>query len=97
MRCSPLVRRAKYAATSADEADAAQHDHEDDIEDLRADDHDIRLHIAGLTDPDETREPGAQGDQDMLQYRQRPQCDARKPGGFGIVALGVNEAAGRGP
>src|SRR5262245_22774762 len=63
---------AEYAAASADEADAPQYDHEDDIEDLRADDHDIRLHVAGLADPDETREPGAQGDYRVLQYRQRP-------------------------
>src|SRR4029078_4766985 len=88
---------AEYAAASADEADAAQYDHEDDVEDLRADDHDIRLHIAGLTDPDEPREPGAQGAQHTLKYRQRPQRNARKPGGFGIVALRINEAAGRGP
>src|SRR5581483_5510049 len=87
---------AEYAAAAADEADAAQYDHEDHIEDLRADNDEVGLHVAGLTNPDQAGQPGENCDQHMLEHDQRAKRDSRQSRGFGIITLRVNEAANGG-
>jgi hypothetical protein len=57
----------EYAAAAADQTDAAEHHNEDDVENLRANDHGIGLHVAGLADPDQPGEPCENRNQYMLQ------------------------------
>src|SRR4029077_3697698 len=86
---------AQPGAAAADQADAADHHHQHHVVEHRAL-NDLHLHAAGGADPDEARDPGEQGDQDMLEHDQGPERDAGQPRGFRIVALGIDETAVRG-
>src|SRR6202453_3137167 len=86
---------AEHAAAAADQADASEHDHEDDVEDIGALHH-RHLNTAGGADPDQPGDPGQEGHDHIFEDDQRAECNSAQPGGLRIVALGVDEAAGRG-
>src|ERR1700704_341581 len=77
---------AEHTAATADQTDASQHHHQDDVEDVGAL-HNAHLHAAGGADPDQAGQPGKQRHHDVLEHDQRTERDAGEPGGFGIVAL----------
>src|SRR5579883_755787 len=67
---------AEHAAAAADQADASEHDHEDDVEDISALHH-RHLDAAGGADPDQSGDPGQEGHYHVFEDDLRAERNSR--------------------
>src|SRR3984957_8262564 len=82
---------AHHVAAPADKADAAEHNHHDDVEDQRGFG-DLEMHQRRLRDHHAAADVSDGSRQRVFEHRQRTGRDARQSGGGGIVAMRVDRA-----